>query len=64
MAKVKEEHGEKGLGLAHVYNVGMTACADFGRPRETLRLFDEASFSFSRRTQKRKKEKEKLRRNK
>lgn len=43
MAEVKEEHKEKGLGLAHVYKAGMTACADFGRHRETLRLFHEAS---------------------
>lgn len=44
MVEVKAEHQDKGLGLAHVYKAGMTACADFGRHRETLRLFDEASF--------------------
>ena len=40
---VKEEHGERGLGLTHIYKVGMKSCLDFNHPEDALRLFDEAS---------------------
>lgn len=41
LAEVKEEYGEKGLGLTFVYAVGMRVCLDFGHPEEVLRLFQE-----------------------
>lgn len=41
LAEVKEEHGERGLGLTFIYSLGMRACLDFGHPEEALRLFHE-----------------------
>lgn len=41
MGRVKEEHGARGLGLSHVYQIGIGACVDFARPAEALQLFDE-----------------------
>lgn len=44
MRQVKEEYGERGLGLTHVYKVGMRACMDFGQQEEALQLFQEVVF--------------------
>ncbi len=41
LAEVKEEYGEKGLGLTFIYSLGIRACLDFGHPEEALRLFHE-----------------------
>lgn len=41
LAEVKEEFGERGLGLTFIYSLGMRACLDFGHPEEALGLFRE-----------------------
>lgn len=39
--KVKEEHGERGLGLTFIYSLGMRTCLDFGQPEKVIALFSE-----------------------
>ncbi|CAM9273262.1 unnamed protein product, partial [Ectocarpus sp. 13 AM-2016] len=39
--KVKEEHGERGLGLTFIYSLGMRTCLDFGQPEKVVTLFSE-----------------------
>lgn len=43
MTQVRDEHGERGLGLSHIYKVGMQSCMDFGHSQEALQLFEEVS---------------------
>lgn len=45
LAEVKEEYGERGLGLTFVYAAGMRVSLDFGHPEEVLRLFEEVSIT-------------------
>ncbi|CAM9455508.1 unnamed protein product, partial [Ectocarpus fasciculatus] len=39
--RVKEEHGEGGLGLTFIYSLGMRTCLDFGQPEKVIALFSE-----------------------
>lgn len=41
LQEVREEAGERGLGLTYIYHLGMRACLDFGHPEAVLQLFDE-----------------------